>query len=58
MLYVIYIGYFNLYFMCMGVTCMFAHLVHTGPHGGQKRVSDPSELELQTFVSCHVNARN
>ena len=26
--------------------------------GGQKRTSDPLELELQMFVSCHVGAGN
>ena len=29
-------------------------LVSTEAHGGQKRASDPSELEFQAAVSCEV----
>jgi len=29
-----------------------------GAHGGQKSVSDPLELELQTVVSHRVDSRN
>lgn len=33
-------------------------LAYLVPIGGQKRVSDPLELELQVIVSHHVDARN
>ena len=29
-----------------------------GSCGGQKKISDPLELESQTVVSCHVGAEN
>jgi hypothetical protein len=43
-----------LLFMSMSVLPACMHVRHEG----QKSVSDPLELVLQTVVSCHVGARN
>jgi hypothetical protein len=44
-------------YVCMYVCiCMYVH--HVCACGGQKGISDPLELELQTTVSHHVGARN
>ena len=46
-------------FMCAGVlTACLCTTCMTGTCRGQKRASGPLELESQTFVSLHVNARN
>jgi hypothetical protein len=51
--------YVYFYFMCMCVPdYMCVHHMHAGAHGGQKRTSDPLELELLVFVSYHVSAEN
>ena len=47
--------------MCMGVlpACMTMYCVGVpGAHRGQKRASDPLELELQMVVSHQVGSRN
>ena len=38
--------------------CGGCHMCGEGVHGGQKRVSDPLELELHRDGSCHVGAGN
>lgn len=37
---------------------MSVHRVHACRPQGQKRVSDPLGLELQTVVRCHVGVRD
>lgn len=39
-------------------TCMYVKPCIPGACGGQKRVSDPTKLELQIALSCHVAAGN
>lgn len=46
--------------MCLGILPIYVtvSLVHAGAHRGQKRVLDPLELELQTFVSPYTFKKN
>lgn len=44
------------YFMRVSVLPAGMHVLDV--HGGQKRASDPLELETQTVVSCHLRAGN
>lgn len=41
----------NMY-ICMYITCI------PGANGGQKSMLDPLEPEVQTVISCHVDAVN
>lgn len=48
-----------LFIFCIRVfglhVCLYtAHV--SGAHGGQKRIVNPLELELQMVVSCHMGA--
>lgn len=47
---------FNVYVwglcVCMSTTCV------QEPHGGQKGMLDPFELELEAIVSCYVSTGN
>jgi hypothetical protein len=49
-----------LYFLCIGVlpACIYVHHVFSWYLWGQKRASDPLELELQPVVSHLVAAGN
>ena len=44
--------------MCMSVppVCVHVYYIHAGARGGQKRVLDPLEVELQMFVSYHIGS--
>ena len=57
-----YIIFFKTYFsfMCLGVlpVCNSVHHVYAWSLGGQKRVSDVLDLELQKVMSCLVCAGN
>lgn len=44
--------------MCMCVLPEFLSVNHLGARSAQKRALDPSELDLETFVSHHVGAEN
>jgi len=51
----------NIYFGAVEMFCLHIYLYTkyvAGAHGGQKRTSDPSKLELQVVVSHHVVAGN
>lgn len=52
----IFILIFYVYEFYLSV-CLCAMCV-PGTHGGQKRTSDPLELELDMVVSCHASTRN
>lgn len=45
-------------FACISVYVCVCTMCTPGAQGGQKRVSDPQELELQAVVSRHVDAGN
>lgn len=38
--------------------CMYVCILSAWSHGGQKRASDPVELEFWMFVTYHVSAKN
>ena len=46
--------------MYMSVVSVSMHVHHllTSAHGGQKKVSDSPELELQAIVSHHMDSAN
>lgn len=44
--------------LCILVFCLHVISVYHIALGGQKRVLDPPELELQTAARCHMGAGN
>lgn len=47
-----------LFYVCLHVCICVCAMCTPGAQGGQKRVSDPQELERQAVVSRHVDAGN
>lgn len=44
--------------MCMGACMSLCRAYVCSAHGGQKRVLDLLELELQGVKSCYIGGRN
>lgn len=49
---------FRFSFMSILLACVYVLLTFSGAQGGQKRLLEPLELELDTVVNSHVGNRN
>lgn len=44
--------------VCIFISCGCFATCMPGAYGGEKRTSDPLDLELEKVISCHVGAGN